>query len=107
MLAALCIKMKSIDKLIDLLDSPDDEIWGNVYIDYAEEIFENEPNELISTILKQWSIWPENRQEHLACILGYVGSPLERELILQMVNSDNKLVANRAKEALDELNGNA
>lgn len=99
--------MKSIDKLIDLLDSPDDEVWGNVYIDYAGEIFEGDSGALIPIIVKQWSSWPINRQEHLACILGYVGSQQEKELILQMIGSDNKQVASRAKEALEEFNGNA
>ncbi|MBU2714375.1 hypothetical protein [Zooshikella harenae] len=78
-----------------------------MYIEYAGEIFEGEHDKLIPIIVDKWNSWPINRQEHLACILGYVGSAQEKELILQMIGSNNKQVANRAKEALNEFNGNA
>jgi len=98
--------MKSLAQLINFLDSPDDEIWGNIYLALANEIFENDHQELIPIILKDLNQWSSNRQEHLACLLGFIGSSEEKNLISELVRSDDFLVNKRALEAMDEFNSN-
>lgn len=95
--------MTSLDKLISLLDLPDDEIWANVWEEDARQLLIEKHAELLPAILKQWRTWPINRQEHMAFILGHVGSPDEKTLAIEMLAASDPRVRNRAKEALDEL----
>lgn len=94
--------MESLKQLIALLDKPDDEIWGNLWLDDAIALFRQEYAALIPEILTVWRSWPVNRQEHLAVILGTTGSSAEHALIKQMLLAEDSGVRSRAQEALDE-----
>lgn len=98
--------MEELKALIELLDKPDDEIWGQYYIDDAEKIYEENHEQLLPQILNLWQTWPENRKMHLACILGFVGSKNELVLINELLSSPNRYIANYAKDALDEYRAN-
>jgi hypothetical protein len=94
--------MKSLMQLTALLDKPDDEIWGNIWINDATALFRQEYAALIPEILTVWRSWPINRQEHLAVILGTTGSSEEHALITHMLLAEDPGVRSRAQEALDE-----
>jgi hypothetical protein len=94
--------MESLNQLMALLDKPDDEIWGNIWMNDATALFRQEYASLIPEILPIWQSWPINRQEHLAVILGTTGSLEEKTLISQMLLAEDSGVRSRAQEALDE-----
>ncbi|MFO1367957.1 MAG: hypothetical protein U1F46_03105 [Marinagarivorans sp.] len=94
--------MKPLNTLISLLDKPDDEIWGNVWSDDAFELLRKEHAFLFPIIIQEWKLWPENRQEHLAFLLGSTGTPDEKALIVAMLGATYSSVRKRAKEALEE-----
>lgn len=94
--------MQEFDQLITLLDQPDDEIWGNIWMNDAITLFQRSHTSLIPLILKVWQQWPSNRQEHLAVILGSVGSEQEALLIKEMLNTYDPHIRRRAQEALEE-----
>ena len=99
--------MNVFDELIVLLDKPDDEIWGQYYIDDAIKLYKQNHEVLLLKLKNSWLSWEQDRQMHLACILGVVGSPLELELINGLLQSPNRHIANYAKDALDEFQSNA
>ncbi|KQO25311.1 hypothetical protein ASF11_19425 [Acidovorax sp. Leaf76] len=90
------------DQLVALLDKPNDEVWGLIWSDDALAILERHHELLIPEILIAWKQWPMNRQEHLACILGEVGSEDERLLIIELMLAPDPAVRHRAEEALNE-----
>ncbi|GAA6170317.1 hypothetical protein [Sessilibacter corallicola] len=94
--------MEKLEALIELLDKPDDEIWGQYYMDDAEKIYTENHENLLPKLLGQWKMWPNNRQMHLACILGFAGTQSELKLIKELLSSSNKHVARYAQDALEE-----
>lgn len=90
--------------LINELDVPDTDYWYDSGCDFARKIIDEAPEAFIISILNVWRKWPDERQEHLAYILGEGTSTKELELIKQMLTSPCDDVVFRAKEALIEFN---
>ncbi|OZG71066.1 hypothetical protein BTA51_23480 [Hahella sp. CCB-MM4] len=95
--------MSKFEKLVRLLDHPDDNYWGDILAGEAREIIDSDPEVLLSFILEQWESWPENRLEHLAYLLGEGVSNVEEKLIIALHGSKYKSVVFHAKEAVIEL----
>ncbi|MEE1950119.1 hypothetical protein V0R48_14110 [Pseudomonas alcaligenes] len=95
--------MDYLKTLISLLDRADDELWGNVWSNDAFSLLQRESAFLLPAIIKQWRDWPVHRQEHLAVLLGSIGTPEEKILIIEMLDATDPQVRNRTQEALEEL----
>jgi hypothetical protein len=103
-MAALCDKtMSDIEELINFLDHPDDNYWGDILCDDARAIIDKDPELILTKVIQQWEDWPENRLEHLAYLLGEGLSEVETSLIRALHQSKYKSVVFRAKEAFIEL----
>lgn len=94
--------MDNLSLLIDLLDSPDNDYWGDVLSCEARGIIDKNSEEIMLSILDCWQQWPENRLEHLAYLLGNNSSEVEKKLIFELLNSQYESVAFRAREAASE-----
>lgn len=94
--------MNDLDQLIELLDSPDNDYWGDVLSSEARGIIDKNIDEILLPILYCWQQWPENRLEHLAYLLGESRSEIEKKLVYELLNSQYESVAFRAREAASE-----
>jgi hypothetical protein len=61
---------------------------------------------ILCEVRHQWQLWPVMRQEHLAYILGGSTLSIEKEVLLEMVESSNSNVAMSACEALRTIPAN-
>ncbi len=89
-----------LERLINLLDLPDADYWADVGSCDARALIDLSPAMLHSQIHHQWQSWPVLRQIHLAYILGESSISIEKEILLEMVESSNSSVAMSAREAL-------
>jgi hypothetical protein len=89
-----------LERLIDLLDLPDADYWADVGSGDARALIDQNPTMVLSEVGRQWQSWPVMRQEHLAYILGESSLSIEKEILLEMVESGNSSVAMSAHEAL-------
>ncbi len=96
--------MSDFDLLVDLLDHPDDDFWGDVLSSEAREIIDTNIDEILSLVLASWREWPENRLEHLAYLLGESNSQVEKVLVYELLQSHYESVVFRAIEAVSEFN---
>ena len=94
--------MNDLGQLIELLDSPDNDYWGDVLSSEARGIIDKNIDEILLPILHCWQQWPENRLEHLAYLLGESRSEIEKKLVYELLNSQYESVAFRAREAASE-----
>lgn len=88
-----------LENLIRLLDLHDNDYWYDEACNEARQIIDSAPEAIFALILKEWHDWPEERQQHLIYVLGEGNSPLEAQLIVEMLESDNMEIASLAKEA--------
>ena len=95
-----------LEQLINLLDLPDADYWADVGSCEARALIEQSPTMLLSEIRNQWQSWPVMRQEHLAYILGESSLSIEKEILLEMVESSNLSVAMSSREALRSIRSN-
>ena len=94
----------SIKELITQLDLPDDDFWYDHACIFARDIIDNNYETIIKELTNEWKTWPLLRQEHLAYTLGEGSSAEELDLIKDMMQSEDKEVAFRAKESYIEFN---
>ena len=94
--------MSDLNQLIELLDHPDDNYWGDVLSSEAREIIDRNIDEILAPVLGCWHQWPENRLEHLAYLLGDSPSETEKKLVYELLNSQYESVVFRAQEAAYE-----
>jgi hypothetical protein len=90
----------TLERLMDLLDLPDADYWADVGSGDARALIDQSPTIVLSEVRRQWQSWPVMRQEHLAYILGESSLSIEKEILLEMVESGNSSVAMSAREAL-------
>jgi hypothetical protein len=90
-----------LSKLISLLDLPDDSnYWSDVACCEARALIDQDSESLLNEIFEVCEHWPENRQEHLAYILGEGVSPCESKILVHLSKSVYLSVAFRAREVL-------
>jgi hypothetical protein len=99
--------MNDLNQLVELLDHPDDNYWGDVLSSEAREIIDKNIDGILSSVLNCWRQWPENRLEHLAYLLGDSPSEVERKLVYELLDSQYESVAFRAREAAHEFESRA
>jgi hypothetical protein len=90
----------NFQKLIALIDLPDDDYWYDLACAEARDIIDLHCEEVLSAARAEWRSWTALRQEHLAYILGEGNSTVEAELVIDLTNSDYSDVRSRAMEAL-------
>lgn len=95
-----------LERLINLLDLPDSDYWADVGSCDARALIDLSPAMLLSQIRHQWQSWPVMRQVHLAYILGESSISIEKEILIEMVESGNSSVAVSAREALRSIRSN-
>ena len=93
-----------LKELIAYLDLPDTDYWYDDGCELARKLIDQNVNGFMKQLAREWSTWPEMRQQHLAYILGESDFDSELSLINEMLKSKNVDVAYRAREALDDFN---
>jgi hypothetical protein len=89
-----------LSKLISFLDLPDSDYWSDVACCEARALIDQDSQSLLNEIFEVCEHWSENRQEHLAYILGEGASPCESKILDHLSKSVYPSVAFRAREAL-------
>ena len=93
-----------LERLVRLLDHPDDDYWSDVLSSEARALIDRNVDEMLPQVISCWRQWPEHRLEHLAYLLGEGTSQVEALLIQELLQSPYDDVVYRAKEAAKQLN---
>jgi len=95
--------MNNLDKLVKLLDYLDGDYWSDVLSQEARAVIDRDVDQILTLVAANWMAWPEHRLAHLAYVLGESTSPVERQLVQELLKSPFEDVVFKARERARQL----